>query len=54
MIINNLNNSLVAKGASEDLSKGNVLVTEFIGYDGTGTGYMDFDTTTGALTIPNY
>lgn len=39
MIINNLNNSLVAKkGASDDLSKGNVLVTEFIGYDGTGTG----------------
>ena len=38
MIINNLNNSLIAKGASDDLSKGNVLVTEFIGYDGTGTG----------------
>lgn len=44
----------ITLGASDDLSKGNVLVTEFIGYDGTGTGYMDFDTTTGALTIALY
>ena len=28
----------ITLGASDDLSKGNVLVTEFIGYDGTDTG----------------
>lgn len=43
----------ITLGASDDLSKGNILVTEFIGYDGTGSGYMDFDATTGALSIPD-
>ena len=40
-------------GASDDLLAGDIIVTEFMGYEGTGTGYMEFNTTTGALSIPD-
>ena len=38
---------------SQSPLEGNIVVTEFMGYEGTGSGYMDFNTATGALTIPN-
>lgn len=41
----------ISFGESDSQLEGNVLITKMMGYAGNGTGYMNFDTATGTLTL---